>query len=151
MPTRKQRRRASKERRHEYETVWVDGEGNELEEPPEEGVVPEKRDRSKSDGAKPKPKAKATQQRGSRPVRVPPPPSWRRATKRALIFGVVIFAVFAILGSKNGHHNYAAAFIFGAVYTLIFIPFTYYLDRFSYNRYQRKAGELGQKGAAKKR
>ena len=25
MPTRKQRRRALKERRHEYETVWVDG------------------------------------------------------------------------------------------------------------------------------
>ena len=36
MPTRKQRRRAQKERRHEYETVWVDAEGNELEEPPEE-------------------------------------------------------------------------------------------------------------------
>ncbi|HKD94343.1 MAG TPA: hypothetical protein VKB43_06490 [Gaiellaceae bacterium] len=152
MPTKKQRRRALKERRHEYETVWVDGEGNELEEPPEEAAAaPEKRDRPKSDGAKPKPRAKTTQQRGGRPVRVPPPPSWRRATKRALIFGVVIFAVFAILGSKNGHHNYAAAFIFGAVYTLIFIPFTYYLDRFSYNRYQRKAGELGQKGAAKKR
>ena len=46
MPTRKQRRRAVKERRHEYETVWVDGEGNELEEPPEDAAVPEKRDRT---------------------------------------------------------------------------------------------------------
>ena len=35
MPTRKQRRRALKERRHEYETVWVDSEGNELAEPPD--------------------------------------------------------------------------------------------------------------------
>ena len=63
MPTRKQRRRAQKERRHEYETVWVDAEGNELDEPPEEelAATPAKRDTPKS-----KPKAKATQQRGGR-------------------------------------------------------------------------------------
>jgi hypothetical protein len=150
MPTRKQRRRAQKERRHEYETVWVDSEGNELEEPPEEAAAPEKRDGAKSDGAMPKPKAK-TQQRGGKPARVPPPPSWRRAVKRAVIFGVVIFVVFAILGSKNGQHNYGAALVFGGVYTLIFIPFTFYIDRFSYNRYQRRVEQQGQKGAAKKR
>jgi hypothetical protein len=150
MPTKKQRRRALKERRHEYETVWVDAEGNELDEPPKEAAPPEKRDRAGSDGAKPKPKTKAPPQRGNRAVRVPPQPSWRRATKRALIFGVVIFAVFAILGSKNGHHNYGAALVFGLVYTLIFIPFTFYIDRFSYNRYQRRT-EQGSKSAAKKR
>jgi hypothetical protein len=158
MPTRKQRRRALKERRHdyEYETVWIDEATGEEVDPPEDYVEPEpeksekpKRDRSKSDGAKPKPRA--AQQRGNRPVRVPPQPSWRRAVKRALIFGVVIFAVFAILGSKNGHHNYLSAFVFGAVYTLIFIPFTFYIDRFSYNRYQRRAEQQGSKGAAKKR
>jgi hypothetical protein len=152
MPTRKQRRRTQKERRHEYETVWVDAEGNELDEPPEEAAAPEKPEKAeKANGTKPKPKAKAAQQRGSRPVRVPPPPSWRRAARRGLIFGVVIFAVFAILGSKNGHHNYGAALVFGGVYTLLFIPFTFYIDRFSYNRWQRKAAQQGQKGAAKKR
>ncbi len=152
MPTRKQRRRAQKGRRHEYETVWVDSEGNELEEPPDdEAAAPEKRERAaKGDGVKPKPKAK-TQQRGGKPVRVPPPPSWRRAVKRAVLFGVVIFAVFAVLGSKNGQHNYAAALLFGGVYTLIFIPFTFYIDRFSYNRYQRRIEQQGQKGAARKR
>ncbi len=36
MATRKQRKRMQKERRHEYENVWVDPDGNELEEPPEE-------------------------------------------------------------------------------------------------------------------
>ena len=77
MPTRKQRRRAVKERRHEYETVWVDEEGNELDEPPEDlAAAPAKRD-----GAKPK--ATAPQQRGGRAVRVPQPPSWRRAAKRS--------------------------------------------------------------------
>lgn len=151
MPTKKQRRRADKERRHEYETVWVDGDGNELEEPPEEAAAPAKRERTKADGAKSKPKSKAGQQRGNRPVRVPPAPSWRRAVKRGGIFGVVVFAVFAILGSKNGHHSYGTAFVFGAVYTLVFIPFTFYIDRFSYNRWQRRAEQQGQKGAARKR
>jgi hypothetical protein len=159
MPTRKQRRRALKERRHdyEYETVWVDPVTGEevdapedyVEEPPEKAV--NGKPTAKRDGAKTKPTPKAAQQRGGRPVRVPPPPSWRRATKRALIFGVVIFAVFAILGSKNGHNNYAAALLLGGVYTVIFIPFTYYIDRFSHNRWQRRAGQQGQKGAAKKR
>ena len=61
---------------------------------------------------------------------------------------MVIFAVFSVLGSKNGQHNYTAALVFGGVYTLIFIPFTFYIDRFSYNRYQRR---VDQKGAARKR
>ncbi len=146
MPTRKQRRRALKERRHEYETVWVDGEGNELEEPPEDAAAPAE----KRNGAKPK-AAKTTQQRGGRAARVPQPPSWRRAIKRGGLFGIVIFFVFAVLGSKNGQHNYAAAVLFGAIYTVIFVPFTFMLDRFAYNRWQRRAEQQGPKGSAKKR
>src|SRR4051812_49710693 len=43
------RSRALKERRHEYETVWVDSEGNELEEPPEEAsAAPERSEDRKS-------------------------------------------------------------------------------------------------------
>src|SRR6059058_3198257 len=101
MPTRKQRRRLQKERRHQYETVWVDSEGNELDEPPEELVAgPEKLE--KRDSAKPK--AKAAQQRGGRQARVPPPPSWQRAGKRALIIGTVIFVFIYIAGAKHGGH-----------------------------------------------
>lgn len=146
MPTRKQRRRAQKERRHEYETVWVDAEGNELEEPPEESAVPAE----KRNGTKPKAKAKPAQQRGGRAARVPQPPSWRRAAKRGALFGVVIFAVFAVLGS-NGQHNYSAAILFGAIYTVVFIPFTFMLDRFAYNRWQRRAEQQGSKTSARKR
>src|SRR3954471_20215566 len=99
MPTRKQRRRLQKERRHEYETVWVDSEGNELEEPPEDlAEKPEKRDGAKP---KPKPKANATH-RGGRTVRVPPPPSWQRAAKRAGILGAVIFVFIYLVASRNG-------------------------------------------------
>jgi hypothetical protein len=145
MPTRKQRRRARKERRHEYETVWVDEEGNELEEPPEEFVAaPEKR----TNGAKPK--AKTTQQSGGgRSVRVPPPPSWPRAAKRSAILGAVIFALFYILGSKNGHHSLGTAVALALVYTALFIPFTYFIDRFSHNRWQRRTEQQGK--SAKKR
>jgi hypothetical protein len=148
MPTRKQRRRALKERRHEYETVWVDAEGNELDEPPEDFVetTPEKRD-----GAKPKPKAKAAPQRGGRAARVPLPPSWRRAAKRAVILGAVIFVLFYLLGSRNGSNRFASALLITVVYTALFIPFTFYVDRFSYRRWQRRAELQGQKGSAKRR
>ena len=145
MPTRKQRRRAQKERRHEYETVWVDEEGNELEEPPEElAATPEKRD-----GAKPK--AKATRQRGGRPVRVPPPPSWQRAAKRSLIIGVAIFVFFYVAGSRNGGNRLGCALEIASSTRLLFIPFTYMIDRFAYNRWQRRAEQQGQKGSARKR
>ena len=147
MPTRKQRRRAQKERRHEYETVWVDAEGNELEEPPEElDATPDRRD-----GAGPKPKPKATQQRGGRTIRVPPPPSWQRAAKRALIIGAVIFVFIYIVGAKNGGHNLANALLLAVVYTALFIPFQYMLDRFAHNRWQRRADAQAAGRSAKKR
>jgi hypothetical protein len=148
MPTRKQRRRAQKERRHEYETVWVDGEGNELEEPPEEAAAPPE----KRDGAKRKPKtAKAAQQRGGRPIRVPPPPSWQRAAKRAVIIGAAIFAFIYIVGARSGGHNLGSALLLAAVYTLLFIPFQFVLDRFAYNRWQRRADAQAASRAAKRR
>ena len=34
-----------------------------------------------------------------------------------------------------------AAVELGLLYALLFIPFTYYLDRFSYRRYLRKTGQ----------
>ncbi|HKN63914.1 MAG TPA: hypothetical protein VJV76_06245 [Gaiellaceae bacterium] len=148
MPTRKQRRRMQKERRHEYETVWVDAEGNELEEPPE-GLVPVA---EKQDGARPKTKAKAPQQqRGGRPIRVPPPPSWQRAAKRAVIIGAVIFVFIYLAGSRGGGHNLASALLLAVVYTALFVPFQYVLDRFAHNRWQRRADAQAAGRAAKKR
>jgi len=148
MPTRKQRRRAQKERRHEYETVWVDPEGKELEDPPEELVAkPEKAE--KRDGSKPNPKA--TQQRGGRTVRVPPPPSWQRAAKRALIIGTVIFVFIYIVGSRNGAHSFANALVLSVIYTALFIPFQYTLDRFAHKRWQKRADAQGANRSARKR
>lgn len=148
MPTKKQRRRAQKERRHEYETVWVDEEGNELDEPPEDApAAPDKRERN---GAKPK--TKTPPQRGGRPARVPQPPSWQRAAKRSLILGVVIFVAFYLAGSKNGSNRFLSAIEITVIYTALFIPFQFMLDRFGYNRWQRREEQQGAKRQpAKKR
>jgi len=104
MPTRRQRRRAAKEKRHEYETVWVDAEGNELEELPEEALAQERTDgRNGKAKSRPEPRGPAPQQRGGRADRTPPPPSWQRAGKRALLLGVVVFALFYLTGGKSGN------------------------------------------------
>jgi hypothetical protein len=140
MPTRKQRRRAQKERRHEYETVWVDEEGNELEAPPDDFAppAPEKRNGAKP-GAKSGTKAKARpQQRGGRSARVPPEPSWQRSIKRSVIWVVALGVLLAVLQSRSQHPSYVAIVPMIAVYLLVFPLITYYLDRMIYRRYQAR-------------
>jgi hypothetical protein len=148
MPTRKQRRRAQKERRHdyEYETVWVDPVSGEEVEPPEDVDEPAE----KSNGAKPKAKPKAAPQRGGRSVREPPVPSWQRAAKRSLILGVVIFVFFYLAGSK-GHHNLGSALLISLLYTALFVPFSFMIDRFARNRWERRMEQQGQKQQPRKR
>jgi hypothetical protein len=137
--TRKQRKRTQKERRHEYENVWIHADGTESEEPPEDYVEPAPRD------PKSKPQQKRTQQRSSRPTRTPLPPSWRRAAKRAGLLGAVIFVLFALLNSKNGSSGYISALLLAILYTALFVPFTYYVDRFAYRRWQRREAEQPRK------
>ena len=93
MPTRKQRRCAAKEHRHEYETVWVDSEGNELEEPPDDAPAPVHERRA--DGKKAP--QKRPQQRPTAGTRAPLPPSWRRAVRRSLMLGGAVLVVAAVL------------------------------------------------------
>ena len=138
-----------KERRHEYETVWVDEEGNELEEPPEDVVAEPKESRQ---NGKPKPKeAKRQPARDGRQVRVPPAPSWQRAVKRSVIIGVALFAVIYLLGTKNGNHSLVSALLLAGIYTVIFIPAQYAIDRFAHLRWQRRADQQAAKRPARKR
>jgi hypothetical protein len=142
MPTRKQRKRLQKERRHEYETVWVDGDGNELEEPPEDVLSPgprSSRPDGKPDGKKAKQQQKRPQRSAPRARPAPLPPSWRRATRRALMLGGVILVMFTLLKGLG------AGLLFGVVYTVLFIPFTYTLDKYAYRRWQRKDAEQPKK------
>ena len=129
MPTRKQKRREAKTKRHDYEFVYVDDEGNEVEAPDE----PERNGAAKPAATK---KATAAPARGAR--RTPQPPSWQRAGKRAVVLGVVVFILFGML---NKGHGYAGAALAGVIYTALFIPFTYLLDRFAYRRWQVRQGQ----------
>jgi hypothetical protein len=136
MATKKQRKRSQKERRHEYETVWVDAEGNDLEEPPDD-VPAASRERG-ANGRKPQQK----QAQQSRATRAPLPPSWHRATKRALLLGGFILVVMYFLNAKaTAGSRVLGAIEISVLYTALFIPFTYYVDRFTYNRWQRKMAE----------
>jgi hypothetical protein len=157
VPTRKQRRRQLKDRRHdyEYETVWVDPETGEEVEPPEDYVdpTPAKPENGKNGkpSAKPKAKAQAQPRRGGRQVRVPPAPSWQRAIKRSVIIGAALFGVIYLLGTKNGNHSLASALLLAGIYTVIFIPAQYAIDRFAHLRWQRRAEQEAAKRPAKKR
>ena len=81
MPTKKQRRRRQKDRRHEYEFVYVDDEGREVEVDSEELGQASPRRNGKRDA-----KRQPQKGRDGRPVRQVAAPSWRKVGKRALIF-----------------------------------------------------------------
>jgi hypothetical protein len=140
MPTRKQRQRKLKGKRHQYETVWLDEDGNELDGPPPEAVE-ERPQRPNGARATPaKAKKPAARDAKGRPVRVPPQPSWNRAVKRAALLGAVVFVLFSMTASK-ADNRYVAALVPAVIYTAMFIPFTYWIDRFAYRRYQMKYGD----------
>jgi hypothetical protein len=146
MPTRKQRRRELKAKRHEYEFVYVDEEGNELDEPPPELVEQEQRKKERPNGSKTTAaKGSAQQQKGKaggRARREPQPPSWTRAVKRAGLLGIVVFFLFSLSAGKSDH-RYVAALIPAVIYTALFIPFTYVIDRFAYRRWQARTAKEG--------
>jgi hypothetical protein len=130
MPTRKQRRRELKSKRHQYEFVYVDAEGNELDEPPPELVEAEQKKKERPTDVK----AAGQKQPQRRNAREPQPPSWNRALKRGLLLGGVVFAMFALTAKGK----YASVLPLAVLYTLLFIPFTYVIDRFAYRRYQAR-------------
>jgi hypothetical protein len=133
MPTRKQKRRELKSKRHDYEFVYLDGEGNELDEVPEELEQPKK---ERTNGSKPAAGKRAAQpaRRGGRGSRQPPVPSWNRALKRGAMLGAVVLVLFSF-GAKG---NIVSVIPLALLYTALFVPFTFYIDRFAYKRWQAR-------------
>lgn len=133
MPTRKQRRRQEKSRRHEYEYVWVDEEGQEVAVDPAELAASKAQSK---DG-------KAARDRRGRPARKIDPPSWSRVGKRALIFAPFMFAVVWILRPEGAPP--ASAVVQTLVLLGFFLPFSYLMDSLMYRQYLRRTGQA-QKG-----
>jgi len=132
VPTKKQRRRQEKNRRHEWEYVYVDDEGHEVEVDPAELRAPKREKDAKA--ARPTAAVRRTDARG-RPVRQIEPPSWRRVFKRALIFAPIFIVVLLLLNKKGSVYARVGAAI---PLLVVFIPFSYYTDRLTYRTYQRR-------------
>ena len=129
MATRKQRARRAKTFRHDYGFVVADEEGNEVEV---SGA--DVRAKGKSDGAAGSPKAasKAAPKRAST-TREPPQPSWNRALKRGLPWGLA-----AGLGLSLISHT---SIVVGVIYAAAFVPLMYWTDTFMYRRFQRRKSD----------
>jgi hypothetical protein len=143
MPTRKQRRRRQKELRHEYEIVYVDEEGREVEVEPEEA-----RPRGERRNGKRGEKAPAKKDRAARPIKEVQPPSWNRVVKRALVFGPLIFIAFTLINSGQPILSRLAVAV---VYTAFFVPFMYLMDRAMYRAYLKRSGQAPARSSPKKR
>ena len=132
MPSRKQRRKQAKERRHEYEYVLVDEEGNEVEVTSED-VKSRKDAKPLADTTRGRTSTKAPAARAGRVIQ---PPSWTRVGKRALIFAPLMFVTVMLLGGKE------LSTIGVALQTLvllaIFLPFSYFMDTLTFRAYQRR-------------
>jgi hypothetical protein len=130
MANRKQRRRREKEKRHEYDLVEIDGEGNET-------VLTASELKADEDRAGPTPKrgggAQPAPRRGGRQ---PQAPSWQRVIKRGFIFAPIFFATVLLLG--GGKISYAGAILQTLLLLVVFIPFSYVMDRFVYRSAQKR-------------
>jgi hypothetical protein len=141
MPTKKQRRRQQKSRRHEYEYIYVDDEGNEVAVDPGEL-------RADKDGKKTETRARqngAARSTGRTGQRVIQPPSWQRAVKRALIFGPVLVVAMMLLNRNVSPLQWVTSGIFLVAF---FVPISYFTDSLAYRMYRKR---MGQRDAPKAR
>ena len=129
MATKKQQRRRQKERRHEYEEVWVDADGNEIDYEPSEAERKQGATKAPAKG-----KAQPARSRSGRATREIKPPSWQRVIRRAFLLAPLLFVALSF-----GKHPspIAVRFAISVGYTALFVPTFYWIDRMAYRRYQR--------------
>jgi hypothetical protein len=128
MPTKKQRRRREKDRRHEWEEVYVDEHGREVAVE-ENGAPADTRERPE------RAKSGATRRAPARAVQ---PPSWRRVLKRGLIFAPFMYLFLTVIDPDVDPTGRA---IYTGQLLLLFIPFSYLVDTFMYRMWRRRHGE----------
>jgi len=127
MPSRKQRRRREKGRRHEWEYVYVDEAGREVEEPDEESPI-------SRNGKRAPHQSRKTQAAGGREVQ---PPSWRRVAKRGLIFAPLMFLTVTFL---SGNLTVVQRIVNTVFLLAFFLPFSYAMDALMYRIYRKRSG-----------
>ena len=134
MPTKKQQRRRQKLKRHEYEEVYVDDEGNVL--PPEEA----------EELAVATPARKAERTAKDRPTtrsgRTLEPPSWRKTAKRGLLFFPLMLITVMLLGKEL---TLAQQIVQTVILMGFFLPFSYFMDSMMWRSYQRRIARTAEK------
>jgi hypothetical protein len=141
MPTKKQRRREQKARRHDYEYVYLDDEGNEV--PVDPGELRAEKQNGKGDrparaGAGSRSPARA----GRRTIE---PPSWRRALKRAAVWGPLLVVAMMLLNRNVSPLQWITSAVFLIAF---FVPISYFTDSMAYRMYRKR---LDRGNAAKTR
>lgn len=128
MATEKQRRRRAKEKRHAYDLVEIDAEGNETVVSASE-VRPPAAPAKKAKGASAPPAGRG--RRGA-----PQPPSWNRVLKRGAMFSPAFFGIVYVLGGSK--ITVAGALINALFLAAVFIPFSYFLDGLMWRQYVKR-------------
>ena len=128
MASKKQRRRQQKLKRHEYEEVYVDEEGRELDPEEAEELVGK---------AAPVRQTRATTKPQQRSGRTIQPPSLLRTAKRGLVFFPLMLAVIFLLPAREDATTLGKV-INAVVLMGFFLPFSYVMDSVMWRTYQRR-------------
>ena len=139
MPSRKQRRRRDKTRRHDYEYVYVDEEGREVEVAPDE-ERPAETTRAQAKKAGQSKSSSSGRAAGTRQSRAVPPPSFRRVLRRAALVGPLMYAVIW-LTTRDADITNAQRIQQTVILLVLFLPFSYVLDTVMYRAYRRRTGD----------
>jgi hypothetical protein len=134
MPTKKQQRRRQKLKRHEYEEVYVDDTGRELDPEEAEELVGTALTKKTAKVSKPV--------RGQRSARVIEPPSWRRTGRRGLLFFPLMLVTVILLGADLSLAQQIAQTL---VLMAFFLPFSYFMDTMMWRSYQRRLARTDEK------
>ena len=135
MATQKQRRRRAKEKRHDYDLVEIDEEGNEtiLSASDLKAEGGSKRSSGVRSSAK---QVSSTASKPKPPRGTPQPPSWRRVAKRSALFAP-IFLVTVLLISGN-RLSFAGAVMQTLLLLAFFVPVSYLMDRIVWRSYEKR-------------
>jgi len=124
----KQRRRRAKEKRHAYDLVEIDSEGNET-------VLTASEVKPESSGREGK-RDKVRQSAPAKGGRGPQPPTWPRVLKRGALFGPIFLATVLLLG--GGRLTLAGAIVQTLFLLAVFVPFSYLMDRMVWRSHQKR-------------
>jgi hypothetical protein len=131
--TKKQQRRRQKLKRHDYEDVYVDEEGNVLEADQAEELAGATTAR-KAD----RPKDRPTTRSG----RALEPPSWRKTGRRGLLFFPLMLITVMLLGRDLTLIQQVFQTI---VLMCFFLPFSYFMDSMMWRSYERRVARSSEK------